>query len=263
MEISFTLGFSSVVILTWPGELAQVPLGPEPGIKRGGAGKTLKPRNVWLSWSTGKDAAWTLYQLQQASRYRVTGLFTTVEKDSRRVTMHGTPSDLLKLQADAVNLPLEIVPLPWPCSNNRYDLLMQRLYRKAHDKGVDAFAFGDIHLQDIRAFRTERLEATNISPLFPLWGRAPADLAGEMIKGGLESILTCVDPKSLEPELLGRKFNEKLMSRLNEKVDPCGENGEFHTFAYNGPMFNEAVSVEAGEVVERDGYVFLHLRSRS
>jgi len=209
-----------------------------------------------LSWSSGKDSAWTLHTLRQDAGVEVCGLLTTVNSEFDRVAMHGTRAQVLKKQAEAAGLPLWVVPLPWPCSNEVYERLMGEACARAVAEGVDAVAFGDLFLEDVRAYREKRLEGTGLEPLFPLWGIPTDALARTMIAGGLKARVVCVDPRKLPAELAGREFDEAFLSDLPAGTDPCAERGEFHTCVYAGPMFARPLELEAGVVVTRDGFVF-------
>lgn len=211
---------------------------------------------AWLSWSSGKDSAWALHVLRQSGGLDIVGLLTTVNEAFERVAMHAVRLQLLRAQAEAAGLPLVVVNLPWPCTNERYEAEMTKAVAGAREGGVTAMAFGDLFLEDIRAYRIEKLRGTGVRPVFPLWGLPTAQLARDMIAGGLQARLTCVDPRKVSPELAGRAFDEALLSQLPEGVDPCGEHGEFHTFAHAGPMFRGPIPIAAGPVVERDGFVF-------
>ncbi|HYV37776.1 MAG TPA: ATP-binding protein, partial [Gemmataceae bacterium] len=216
-----------------------------------------KPRTL-LSWSSGKDSAWTLHVLRQQNEVEIVGLVTTFNEAVNRVAMHAVRRELVEAQALAAGLPLWPVHLPWPCSNEEYETRMTRLISQAKEKEITHFAFGDLFLQDIRAYREKQLSGTGITPLFPLWS-TPADmpvLARTMLGGGLRAILTCVDPKQLDGRFVGRQFDADLLAELPATVDPCGERGEFHTFCYGGPMFTKDLSVHVGERVERDGFHF-------
>ncbi len=220
---------------------------------------SVSPRKVWLSWSTGKDSAWALQCLNQDATVEVAGLFTTVNGHFERTAMHGVRLALLRMQAEACGLPLEVVQLPWPCSNDRYETAMGGLIERLHEQGAQAVAFGDLFLEDVRAYRERQMTGSGLDLLFPLWGRATDVLAREMIAGGLRACLTCVDPRHLPADFAGRAFDEHLLTDLPAAVDPCGENGEFHTFVHDGPMFRQALPVTRGRVVERDGFVFCDL----
>ena len=221
-----------------------------------------KPR-VLLCWSSGKDSAWALHVLRQEGAVEVVGLLTTLNAAFDRVAMHAVRRPLLAAQAAAVGLPLILAHLPWPCTNELYDAAMRAALDTAQaDLGVTHVAFGDLFLEDIRAYREERLQSTGLTPLFPLWGMPTDILARDMLEQGLKARLTCVDPRHLPASFAGRMFDTGLLEDLPPTVDPCGENGEFHTFAFDGPMFAHPVSAQPGEVVERDGFVFADLLPR-
>ncbi len=213
-------------------------------------------KRVLLSWSSGKDSAWALHMLQRNPGIEVCGLLTTLNEEFQRVAMHGTRRCVLEAQARAAGLPLWVVPLPWPCPNEIYEQRMAAACDRAIAEGIDAVAFGDLFLEDIRAYREKQLAPTGLEPLFPLWGLPTAELAREMIAGGLRARLTCVDSRVLAAEFAGREFDEELLRDLPEGTDPCAERGEFHSCAYAGPMFSAPLRLEAGEVVNRDGFVF-------
>jgi uncharacterized protein (TIGR00290 family) len=213
-------------------------------------------KRVLLSWSSGKDSAWTLHVLRRQPGIELVGLLTTLNSEFQRVAMHGTRRSVLEMQAQAVQLPLWIVSLPWPCSNEVYEQRMAEVCNHAVDEHVDAVAFGDLFLPDVRAYREKQLKPTGLEPLFPLW-KIPTDaLAPEMIAGGLRAKLACVDTKQLPKPFAGREFDASLLHDLPPGTDPCGERGEFHTCVYAGPMFASPLRLEAGEVVNRDGFVF-------
>jgi uncharacterized protein (TIGR00290 family) len=220
------------------------------------------PKRTLLSWSSGKDSAWALLVLRQQPDIRVVGLVTTLDETHGRVAMHAVRLELLRRQAEAVGLPLRIVNIPHPCSNARYEQAMREVLEEAHQRGIECMAFGDLFLQDIREYRETKLSGTGMTPLFPLWGLSTEELARQMIASGLRAVLTSVDPRQLSPEFAGREFDERLLAELPAQVDPCGERGEFHTFAYDGPMFVKPVEVEGGEIVERDGFIYADLRHR-
>jgi uncharacterized protein (TIGR00290 family) len=213
-------------------------------------------KRVLLSWSSGKDSAWALHLLQREPGIEIVGLLTTLNTEFQRVAMHGTRRSVLEAQADAAQLPLWIVPLPWPCSNEVYERLMAEVCQRAVDQRIDAVAFGDLFLTDVRAYREKQLKSTGLEPLFPLWEIPTAALAREMIAGGLCAKLACVDTKQLPGSFAGREFDESLLRDLPLETDPCGERGEFHTCVYAGPMFTAPLSIVAGEVVNRDGFIF-------
>ncbi len=218
-----------------------------------------KQRRVALSWSSGKDSAWALHLLRQDPNIDVVALVTTLNEQFDRVAMHAVRSELLELQAESVGIPLWTVPLPWPCSNEEYEARMRDLCTRAVNEGVRAVAFGDLFLADIRAYREKQLAGTSLEPLFPVWQIPTADLAQTMIASGLRAKITCVDPKVLPEGFAGRDFDSQFLKDLPVTVDPCGENGEFHSFVYAGPGFRHPISVSVGEIVERDGFVFADL----
>ena len=219
----------------------------------------VKPR-VLLSWSSGKDAAWVLHMLRQAWDVEVVGLLTTLSADGDRVAMHAVRRTLLEAQVRAAGLPLLAVPLPWPCSNAEYEEATARALGEARERwGITHVAFGDLFLEDVRAYRERQMAQVGLTPLFPLWGLPTRALARDMIAGGLEARLTCIDPRRLPESLAGRAFDAALLEALPPDVDPCGEAGEFHTFASAGPMFSHPVPTTLGEVVARDGFVFADL----
>ncbi|MGA3009542.1 MAG: ATP-binding protein [Terracidiphilus sp.] len=213
-------------------------------------------KRVLLSWSSGKDSAWTLHYLRRQPDVELVGLLTTLNTEFQRVAMHGTRRSVLEAQAEAAQLPLWIVPLPWPCSNEVYEQRMTEVCGRAISEHVDAIAFGDLFLPDVRAYREAQLKSTGLEPLFPLWQTPTAALARDMIAGGLRAKLSCVDSKQLPESFAGREFDAALLRDLPPEADPCGENGEFHTCVYDGPMFTAPLCLEAGEVVNRDGFVY-------
>lgn len=210
-----------------------------------------------ISWSSGKDAAWTLHTLRQSQEMEIVGLLTTLNAAFDRVAMHAVRRTLLERQAQAAGLPLVTVPLPWPCSNAQYEEAMREVVdRVQREMGITHIAFGDLYLEDVRAYREEKMAGTGLTPLFPLWGKPTRALAQEMMAGGLRAVLTCVDPRRLPSSFAGRAFDPSLLNDLPEGVDPCGEAGEFHSFVWDGPMFSRPLAISTGEVVERDGFVF-------
>jgi uncharacterized protein (TIGR00290 family) len=213
-------------------------------------------KRVLLSWSSGKDSAWALHLLRQDANCEVVGLLTTINSEFDRVAMHGTRRSVLEAQARAAGLPLWSVPLPWPCSNESYEQKMREACDRAVSERVTAIAFGDLFLQDIRSYRENQLRPTGLEPLFPLWEIPTAGLAQEMVAGGLRAKLACVDTKQLAQAFVGRDFDADLLRNLPPKVDPCGEQGEFHTCVYAGPMFTAPLHLEPGEVVVRDGFAY-------
>lgn len=217
-----------------------------------------QPRAL-LSWSSGKDSAYALSVLRDAAELDVVGLVTTLNADAGRVAMHAVRERLLDLQASAVGLPVWKVAIPSPCSNDEYEAAMAEVVERAVREHITHMAYGDLFLADIRAYREDRLAGTGISPVFPLWGRDTSALAREMVASGVRAILTCVDPAQLDASFAGQSFDGTLLDHLPSSCDPCGERGEFHTFAWHGPGFEHPIRVTAGEVVERDGFVFADL----
>lgn len=209
-----------------------------------------------MSWSTGKDSAWALHQVREQGELEIVALLTTVNTTHGRVAMHAVRESLVQAQAEAVGLPLVQVPLPWPCPNATYEQAMAEAMRQARAEGVTHVVFGDLFLEDIRKYREEKLASCGMTGVFPLWGLNTRSLAHEMVEAGLRAYITCVDPKKLDAGFAGRLFDPSLLAELPAGVDSCGENGEFHTYAYAGPMFCAPISVKTGEVIERDGFVF-------
>ncbi|MHB8624387.1 MAG: Dph6-related ATP pyrophosphatase [Sulfuricaulis sp.] len=219
----------------------------------------MKRSRVALSWSSGKDSAWTLHRLRQRPELEVVELITTMNTTFDRVAMHAVRRELLQQQALAVGLPLLEVPIPYPCSNADYERIMSRHIEDMMRQEISHIAFGDLFLEDIRRYRERQLQGSGITPLFPLWGEPTGALAHTMIAAGLKAIITCVDPKQIAGEYGGRFFDAGLIASLADGVDPCGENGEFHTFAFDGPMFQQPVDIVIGATVQRDGFVFTDL----
>src|SRR5439155_12331599 len=221
-------------------------------------------KRVLLSWSSGKDSAWSLYVLRKRAEYEVVGLLTTFNEAANRVAMHAVRRSLVEEQAAAAaEIPLWPVHLPWPCSNDQYESLMSATCARALSEGIDGIAFGDLFLEDVRAYRERQMKSTGLEPIFPVWGCATLDLAREMISSGLRAKLTCIDTTKLDSSFAGRDFDEDLLSALPASVDPCGENGEFHSFVYDGPMLKYPLSVTTGETVVRDRFIFADLISLS
>jgi len=214
---------------------------------------------VALSWSSGKDSAWTLHVLRQQPDIQVAALITTFNSAADRVAMHAVRRALAEAQADRTGIPLWAVELPWPCSNEVYEHRMRAVCQRAKDEEITAIAFGDLFLEDVRNYRIRQLEGSGLAPLFPLW-QIPTDrLARQMIFGGVKAKITCVDPSKLAKTFAGRDYDLKLLEDLPPEVDPCGENGEFHTFVSGGPIFRHDVSYIRGEVVQRDAWCFCDL----
>ena len=213
-------------------------------------------KRVLLSWSSGKDCAWALHLLRQQPDIEIVGLLTTINAQFDRVAMHGTRRAVLEAQAAAASLPLWQIPLPWPCSNEMYERQMSQACERAIAERVNAIAFGDLFLQDIRAYREAQLQPTGLEPLFPLWNIPTNELAREMISGGLRAKIVCIDSRQLDSSFAGREFDAKFLHDLPAGVDPCGENGEFHSCVYDGPMFSRPISLEPGETVDSEGFTY-------
>lgn len=213
-------------------------------------------KKVLLSWSSGKDSAWALKVLREDPDIDVRGLITTFNSAADRVAMHAVRRALVEMQAERVGLPLWPVQLPWPCSNAEYERLMRAVCDRAEAEAIDAIAFGDLFLEDVRQYRIRQLESTCLEPLFPLWLRLTPELGREMISAGLKARLTCVDPSKLDASFAGREYDAALLDSLPSSIDPCGENGEFHTFVHDAPVFSSPISFRAGDIVHRDGFVF-------
>lgn len=236
-------------------------------VHSGGAARS----KAWLAWSSGKDSAWALRTVRQSCveaadaefALEVVALLTTVNQTHQRVAMHAVREDLLEMQAAAAGLPLVKVPIPSPCSNEIYEQAMSAAMARAKAEGVLYVIFGDLFLEDVREYRERQLAQCGMTPVFPLWGRDTRELADEMIAGGLSAYVTCVDPRKLDRVFAGRRFDRELLAALPRGVDPCGENGEFHTFACAGPMFSAEIPVVGGEIVEREGFVFADLLPRT
>lgn len=209
---------------------------------------------AWMSWSSGKDSAMALAELRGDQGIEVCGLLTSLAADRQRVTMHDVRRTLVEAQASALSLPLHVVELPWPCPNEVYDSAMARVLEWARADGVEAIGFGDLFLDDVRAYRERSLEGTGVAPVFPLWGRPTRELAASMLAAGIEAVVTCVDVAQAPAELCGRWFDDEFLSLLPASADPCGERGEFHTFVANGPGFAQRVGVSVGEATVRDGF---------
>ncbi|MCZ7687139.1 MAG: adenine nucleotide alpha hydrolase [Sandaracinaceae bacterium] len=219
----------------------------------------MTPEKIVLSWSSGKDSAWALSALRARRDVEVVGLLSTINADADRVAMHAVRRELLEAQARATGLPLRTVLLPEACSNEEYEARMGEAVLRERARGVTAFAFGDLFLEDVRRYREEKLAAVGMRALFPLFGRDTRALAREMVAAGLRAIITCVDTRALDRSFVGRAYDDALLDALPPGVDPCGENGEMHTFVVAGPMLDRALSVRVGEIVERGPFVFADL----
>ena len=213
-----------------------------------------------VSWSSGKDSAWMVHLLRQRHDIRLGGLLTTINEPAQRVAMHAVRVDLLQAQAGALGLPLWLVPIPSPCPNDAYEGAMRTAVARAVREEFTHVAFADLFLQDIRRYREDKLAGSGLTPLFPLFDSDTAALARTMIAAGLRARITCLDPRQLDRRFAGREFDSTLLAELPAPVDPCGERGEFHTFAYDGPMFARPIPIETGTTVERDGFVFTDLQ---
>jgi uncharacterized protein (TIGR00290 family) len=212
-----------------------------------------------IAWSSGKDSAWSLYEARCAGEYDIVGALTTVTDAFARVSMHGVREAILLAQLEAAGLPSTVVRIPYPCQNEIYEARMAEALTAAKAGGISAIVFGDLFLEDIRAYRVAKLAGTGIEPLFPLWQRPTDRLARDMIAGGLETYLATVDLKKLPVSFAGRKFDAALLADFPPGIDPCGENGEFHSCVVAGPMFSRRIEVSVGETVERDGFAFADL----
>ncbi len=216
-------------------------------------------KRILLSWSSGKDSAWSLHVLRQRGEYEVVGLLTTFNAEASRVAMHAVRRELLERQAAAAGLALWPVGLPWPCSNEQYEALMAETCSRAVNEGVVGVAFGDLFLEEVRAYREKQMSKTGLEPIFPLWGLQTRELAREMIAAGVRAKLSCIDTGKLDRSFAGREFDEQMLAELPEGVDPCGERGEFHSFVYAGPMFDSSIAVSVGETVVQEQFVFTDL----
>jgi uncharacterized protein (TIGR00290 family) len=216
-------------------------------------------KKTLLSWSSGKDSAWALHVLRQNTDVALAGLFCTINKEFERVAMHAVRVSLLQQQADSIGLPIRLIPIPNPCTNAEYASIMQEFISREKKSGVESFAFGDLFLEDIRAYREKSLQGSGIEPIFPIWGMDTRALATTMLEAGLRAQITCVDPSQLAPEFSGREFDASFLRDLPAGVDACGENGEFHSFAFDGPMFGHKIDIRIGETTTRDNFVFTDL----
>ena len=218
-------------------------------------------KRIIVSWSSGKDSAWMLHVLRQSNEYEIAGLLTSFNEHADRVAMHGVRRELVEAQARAIGVPLISVGLPWPCSNQEYQSRMQRVIAQFHEDGIEHIAFGDLFLEEIRDYRIQQLANTGVTPLFPIWcGKSgTTDLARSMLEVELRAVLTCVDSRVLSPDFTGRQFDAQLLADLPTTIDPCGENGEFHTFCYGGPAKTWHVNTQSGATHECEGFVFCDL----
>ncbi len=219
---------------------------------------TARPKAL-IAWSSGKDSAWSLHEARRTNEFDIVGALTTVTDTFARVSMHGVREELLLAQLDAVGLPPIVVRIPYPCPNDVYEREMAKAVADAKAGGVTHIIFGDLFLEDIRAYREKNLAGTGIAPVFPLWLKPTDALARDMIDGGLETYLSTVDLKKLPASFAGRKFDDALLADFPAGIDPCGENGEFHSCVVAGPMLSRKIAVRVGETVERDGFAFADL----
>jgi len=213
-------------------------------------------KKTLLSWSSGKDSAWTLHVLHRQPDIEVSGLFCTFNEKFTRGAMHAVRNELILKQAEKTGLPIELIPIPDPCSDADYKRIMGNFIEQAKSRQIDSIAFGDLYLEDVRRYREESLAGTGITPLFPLWQIPTRQLSQDMINSGLRAVITCVDPQKLSADFSGREYDSSFLEQLPDNIDPCGENGEFHSFVYGGPMFNDMINIRVGETVTRNGFVF-------
>ena len=214
---------------------------------------------VVVAWSSGKDSAWALHEVRRQGGYNVVGLLTTVTETFDRVSMHGVRSELVRAQARSLGLPLKVVSIPSPCPNEIYEARMGSAMKDLADSGVRHVVFGDLFLEDVRRYRETQLARAGMTGVFPLWGRATSGLLAHMLEAGTQTVLVCVDPRKLPQSFAGEWLTPSLVARFPAGVDPCGENGEFHTFVASGPMFPKPIPVRVGERVIRDGFAFADL----
>ena len=225
----------------------------------GATGGPGSPIPAWLAWSSGKDSAFALHEVRRSGAFEVVRLLTVITDPFDRVSMHGVREELLDAQARALGLPLVKVRIPYPCPNETYERAMAEALQGAAADRVRTVVFGDLFLEDVRAYREARLSPLGFRAIFPLWGRPTGPLAREMVSSGIEARICCLDPRRLSRSFAGRPFDSELLGQLPPEVDPCGERGEFHTFVSRAPGFRAAVEVRLGSTVERDGFVFADL----
>lgn len=213
-------------------------------------------KKTLLSWSSGKDSAWALHILQHQQDIEVVGLFCTFNQKFERGAMHAVRIELIKQQAERTGLPLQLIPIPYPCSDSEYKTIMENFIEHSKSQEIDCIAFGDLYLEGIRSYREANLAETGIKALFPLWGMPTGELSREMVSSGLRAKITSIDPKHLSADFAGHEYDKDFLEQIPDSVDPCGENGEFHSFVYDGPMFKSKVNICVGETVMRDGFVY-------
>jgi len=226
--------------------------------KNGTLARTMK-KKILLSWSSGKDSAWALHLLRQQQDIEVVGLFCTFNKKFERGAMHAVRNELICQQAESIGLPLELIPIPDPCSDSEYKIIMADFIEQVNSLGIDTIAFGDLFLEEIRSYREESLAGTGITALFPLWGIPTDELSKEMVTCGLRAKISCIDPRYLPAEFAGHEYDSTFLEQIPHSVDPCGEKGEFHSFAYDGPMFKNKLNIRVGETVTRGGFIYTDL----
>ena len=212
-----------------------------------------------LSWSGGKDSALALHELLMDPTVDLRGLLTTVTDGYDRVSMHGVRTSLVSAQAAALEIPLWSVRIPPSATNEQYERAMVDVFGSIRRDGVEAIAFGDLFLTDVRAYRERLVEGTGLRPVFPLWGKETVDLAQRFVSCGFKAVVVCVDPRQIDVSHCGAEYDDALLRALPGSADPCGERGEFHTFVYDGPMFSQPIETRRGVVVEREGFVFCDL----
>lgn len=217
----------------------------------------MKPKAL-VSWSSGKDAAWALHTVAQQGELEPVGLLTSFNEKFGRVSMHGVRTGLVDIQARLIRLPIWPVELPWPCPSGVYEARMAAVMGRAGDEGVEAVVFGDLFLEDVRDYRINRMAGTGIEPLFPIWAGSGGTgaLAREMVDAGVRAVITAVDTSQIDRSFAGRSFDGSLIDDLPETVDPLGENGEFHTFCYAGPLFADPIRCEVGAIEDRGRFVY-------
>jgi uncharacterized protein (TIGR00290 family) len=197
-----------------------------------------------------------LHTLRQNKDVEIVGIFCTYNEKFNRVAMHGVRIDLVKKQAESLGLPLELIPIPHPCSNEAYEKIMSDFVKRCLEKGIETFAFGDLFLENVREYRLKHLKDTGINALFPLWGKNTKDLSKEMLTAGLRTQITCINPEQIPEKFAGADYNSEFLKEIPGTVDPCGENGEFHSFAFAGPMFRNEIKIKIGKTVNREGFIF-------